>query len=64
MSRPRDDSELAKELDELRARLAAAHQEEQQRRVDLEQLRKDFAKISDQLRRLRETRGEPPKRKA
>ena len=56
MERPRGDRELANELDQLRARLAAAHQEEQQRRADLAQLRKDFAKISDQLRRLRDDR--------
>ena len=53
MMRERTDREVAKELDELRARLAAAQLEEEQRRTELEQLRKDFARLSEQLRRQR-----------
>jgi predicted nuclease with TOPRIM domain len=53
MMRERTDREVAKELDELRARLAAAQLEEEQRRKELEQLRKDFARLSEQLRRQR-----------
>ena len=54
MARQQSDREVEKELEELRERLAAAQLEEQQRRRDLEQLRKDFARLSEQLRRLRE----------
>ena len=56
MMRERTDREVAKELDELRARLAAAQLEEEQRRTELEQLRKDFARLSEQLRRQRAER--------
>jgi len=54
VARQQSDREVEKELEELRERLAAAQLEEQQRRRDLEQLRKDFARLSEQLRRLRE----------
>jgi chromosome segregation ATPase len=47
------DRELAEELEDLRARLAAARREEMQRRDELEQLRRDFARLSAQLRELR-----------
>jgi chromosome segregation ATPase len=50
------DGELADELEDLRARLAAARREEMQRRDELAQLRRDFARLSDQLRLLRENR--------
>jgi uncharacterized membrane protein len=52
----RTDRELFEELEDLRARLAAARREEMQRRDELEQLRRDFARLSDQLQRLREAR--------
>jgi predicted nuclease with TOPRIM domain len=48
------DPEITKELEALRARLAAAQREEQERRDDLEQLRKDFARLSEDLRKQRE----------
>jgi predicted nuclease with TOPRIM domain len=48
------DPEITKELEALRARLAAAQREEQERRDDLEQLRKDFARLSEELRKQRE----------
>ena len=48
------DRELAEELEDLRARLAAARREEMQRRDELEQLRRDFARLSAQLRQLRQ----------
>jgi len=54
--RERTDREVARELDDLRARLAAAQLEEEQRRKELEQLRKDFARLSEQLRRQRAER--------
>ena len=53
MMRERTDREVVRELDELRQRLAAAQLEEEQRRKDLEDLRKDFARLSEQLRRQR-----------
>jgi uncharacterized membrane protein len=52
----RTDRELFEELEDLRARLAAARREEMQRRDELAQLRRDFARLSDQLQRLREAR--------
>jgi chromosome segregation ATPase len=53
MNRGQSDREIAKELDELRARLVAAHREEEQRRNELQQLRRDFARLSEELRRQR-----------
>jgi hypothetical protein len=53
MMREHSEREVAKELDELRARLSAAQLEEAQRRKELEDLRKDFARLSEQLRRQR-----------
>jgi hypothetical protein len=47
------DEKLARELEELRARLAAAHREDDQRREALEQLRADFHRLSEQLRQQR-----------
>ena len=53
MNRGQSDREITKELDELRARLVAAQQEEEQRRNELQQLRRDFARLSEELRRQR-----------
>ena len=47
--RERTDREVARELDDLRARLAAAQLEEEHRRKELEQLRKDFARLTAAL---------------
>ena len=58
MNRGQSDREITKELDELRARLIAAQQEEEQRRNELQQLRRDFARLSEELRRQRaDTQG-------
>ena len=42
---------LLQELEELRVRLAAAHEEEQRRREELAALRHDFHRLSSELRR-------------
>lgn len=44
---------LLQELEELRVRLAAAHEEEQRRREELAALRDDFHRLSSELRRQR-----------
>jgi hypothetical protein len=54
MNRERGDRQIASELEALRARLALAQHEELQRRQQLEQLRKDFARLSKQLRDQRQ----------
>jgi len=47
------DEILLQELEELRVRLAEAHEEEQRRREELAALRQDFHRLSNELRRQR-----------